>query len=82
LVSRKLAGSLITDPDRVAERAIGLAQGRVVAITGKEIRFQADTICLHGDTPGAATIAKAVRQALDKAGVQVRPLGEFLGRGL
>jgi UPF0271 protein len=82
LVSRKIAGSLITDPDRVAERVIGLAQGRVVAITGKEIRLQADTICLHGDTPGAAAIAKAVREALNSAGVPVRRLGEFLGRGV
>jgi UPF0271 protein len=82
LVSRKIAGSLITDPDRVAERAVGLAQGRVTAITGKEIRFQADTICLHGDTPGAATIARRVRERLEKDGAQVRPLGEFLGRGI
>ncbi len=78
LVSRKIAGSLITDPDRVAERVIGLTQGRVVAITGKEIRFQADTICLHGDTPGAGTIARRVRERLEKEGVQVRPLGTFL----
>jgi UPF0271 protein len=82
LVSRKLAGSLITDPDRVAERVIGLAQGRVVAVTGKEIRFQADTICLHGDTPGAATIARRVRERLEKEGAQVRPLDAFLGRGI
>lgn len=80
LVPRKIAGSLITDPDQVAERAIGLAQGRVVAITGKEIRFQADTICLHGDTPGAATIARRVRERLEKEGAQVRPLGSFLGQ--
>jgi UPF0271 protein len=78
LVSRKIAGSLITDPDRVAERVIGLAQGRVTAITGKEIRFPADTICLHGDTPGAATIARRVRERLEKEGAQVRPLGAFL----
>jgi UPF0271 protein len=78
LVSRKIAGSLITDPDGVADRVVGLAEGRVVAITGKEIRFQADTICLHGDTPGAATIAKCVRERLEKEGVQVRPLGTFL----
>ena len=78
LVSRKIAGSLITDPDRVAERVIGLARGSVTAITGKEIRLRADTICLHGDTPGAATIAKAVREALDAARIQVRPLGEWL----
>jgi 5-oxoprolinase (ATP-hydrolysing) subunit A len=78
LVSRKIAGSLITDPDRVAERVIGLAKGTVTAITGKEVRLRADTICLHGDTPGAARIAHAVRERLESAGVQVRPLGEFL----
>jgi UPF0271 protein len=80
LVSRKIAGSLITDPALVAQRVVGLAQGRVVAITGKEIRLQADTICLHGDTPGAATIAKAVREALERAGVQVVPMGTFVAR--
>jgi UPF0271 protein len=55
-----------------------LAKGSVTAITGKEIRLHADTICLHGDTPGAATISKAVREALDAARIQVRPLGEWL----
>ncbi len=80
LVARTLAGSLITDPDRVAERVIGLAKGTVTAITGTEIRLRADTICLHGDTPGAAVIARRVRERLEAAGVQVRPLGEFLGR--
>jgi UPF0271 protein len=80
LVSRKIAGSLITDPDRVAERVIGLARGSVTAITGKEIHLRADTICLHGDTPGAALIARRVRERLDASGTQVRPLGEFLRR--
>jgi len=80
LVSRKVAGSLITDPGVVAQRVLGLAQGRATAITGKEIHLQADTICLHGDTPGAATIAKAVRKALDGAGIQVRPMATFVGR--
>jgi UPF0271 protein len=61
---------------------IGLAQGRVTAITGKEIRFQAETICLHGDTPGAATIARRVRERLEKEGAQVRPLGTFLHRAI
>jgi UPF0271 protein len=78
LVSRTIAGSLITDPDRVAERVIGLAQGRVVAITGKEIRLQADTICLHGDTPGAAMIARRVRERLEMDNIKVRPLSECL----
>ena len=80
LVSRKIAGSLITDAALVAQRVLGLAQGRVTTITGKEIRLQADTICLHGDTPGAATIAETVRKALDGSGIQVRPMGTFVGR--
>ena len=81
LVSRKIAGSLITDPAVVAQRVIGLAQGRVIAISGKEIHLQADTICLHGDTPGAATIARRVRETLHAAGAQVRPLGELIRAG-
>ena len=80
LVSRKLAGSLITDPDAVAERVLGFTQGRVRAITGKEIRIEADTVCLHGDTPGAGAIARRVRERLEAAGIQVVPMGSFLGR--
>jgi len=78
LVSRKIAGSLITDPDVVAERVLALARGTVKAVTGQEIRLTADTICLHGDTPGAGMIARRVRERLEAAGVQVRPMGEFL----
>src|SRR3990172_993151 len=58
LVSRRLPGSLITDPDAVAERVLGFTRGVVTAITGKEIRIEADTVCLHGDTPGAGSIAR------------------------
>ncbi len=78
LVSRKLAGALITDPEVAAERVAGMARGSVTAITGKTIRIQADTVCLHGDTPGAGTIARRVRQRLEAEGVQVVPLGEVL----
>lgn len=80
LVSRKIAGSLITEPDVVAERVLGFVRGSVTAITGKEIRVEEDTICLHGDTPGAGAIAKAVREALEGAGIQVRPMDQFLRR--
>jgi len=78
LVSRRLPGSLLTDPDVVAERVVGLARGAVAAITGAVIRVEADTVCLHGDTPGAARIARAVRQRLEAAGVQVAPMGALL----
>jgi UPF0271 protein len=78
LVSRKLPGSLITDPGVVAERVLGFTRGMVTAITGKEIRVQADTICLHGDTPGAGAIARRVRERLEASGVKPRPMGEFI----
>lgn len=78
LVSRKIAGSLITDADAVAERILGFTRGTVKAITGKEIRIEADTVCLHGDTPGAGTIARRVREHLEAAGITPRAMGEFV----
>ncbi|MGD0263736.1 MAG: 5-oxoprolinase subunit PxpA [Candidatus Methylomirabilota bacterium] len=78
LVSRKIAGSLITDPDTVAERVLGFTRGTVKAITGREIRVEAETICLHGDTPGAGAIARRVRERLEAAGIVPKPLGEFV----
>ena len=78
LVSRRLPGSLITDPDAVAERVLGFTRGLVTASSGKEIRIQADTICLHGDTPGAGAIARRVRERLEAAGIKPRPMGEFI----
>jgi len=79
LVSRKLAGSLITDPQRAAAQAVKMAlEGKVHTIDGVDIDISVQTICCHGDTPGAERIVRAVREALDKAGVQVRPLREWL----
>jgi UPF0271 protein len=78
LVSRKVAGSLISDPDRVADRVLQLVSGTVVAITGVEISLEADTICLHGDTPGAGLIARRVRERLEAAGVGPAPLGQLV----
>ncbi len=80
LVSRKVAGSLISDPEVVAERVVGLVRGTVIALTGKVIPIQAETICLHGDTPGAGTIARRVRERLEAEGVRLAPMGECLGR--
>ncbi len=79
LVSRKVAGSLITDPDAVAERVLGLTRGTVKTITGNEIRIEADTICLHGDTPGAGVIARRVRERLEAVGIRPTAMGEFVG---
>ena len=79
LVSRKLAGSLITDPERAAAQAVKMAvEGRVRTLDGVEIDISVQTICCHGDTPGAQKIVRMVREALDKAGCRVRPLREWL----
>ena len=79
LVSRKIAGSLITDPQRAAAQAVKMAmEGKVRTIDGVEVDISVQTICCHGDTPGAERIVRTVREALEKAGCQVKPLRDWL----
>jgi UPF0271 protein len=79
LVSRKLDGALITEPARAAAQAVKIAmEGKVRTMDGREIAISAQTICCHGDTPGAPQIVRAVREGLEQAGCQVRPLREWL----
>ncbi len=74
LRSRALPGALITDPAQNLRQALDIAlSGRVAAIGGESVAVQAATICIHGDTPGAAARAAALRQGLVAAGVDVRP---------
>ncbi len=76
LASRKKPGSVIHDVDAVVARAIAMVRdGRVVATNGATIPLKADTICVHGDTPGAEVLARALRQGLEQAGIEVRSLG-------
>ncbi len=76
LRSRRLPEAVLSDPQLVARRAVAMAtESRVEAIDGSIVELHADTICLHGDTPGPAAIAHAVRAALDAAGVRVQPFG-------
>ena len=72
LQPRSEAGSLISDPAVAAARAVQIAtKGSVVAVDGTRIAIRAESICCHGDTPGAVEIAAAVRSALELAGVSV-----------
>jgi UPF0271 protein len=65
LVSRETFGALIHDPARAAEQALSLACGEgVLAASGERLVVRADTLCLHGDTPGAIALARAVHAAL------------------
>ena len=75
LRSRKFSDALILDPAEAAEHALRIAKnGRVVAHDGTEIRIQAQTMCIHGDTPGALKIAAAIAERLENAGIALRPL--------
>jgi len=73
LVPRGEAGALVTDVDDVVRRTVRLAtEGTVTAISGEDVRVDPESICLHGDTPGAVALARAVRAGLSEAGVALR----------
>lgn len=75
LRSRKFEDALIRDPAEAGQQALRIAQqGTVIARGGTEIATSAQTICIHGDTPGAPTIAAAVAKTLRQAGVELTPL--------
>jgi UPF0271 protein len=70
LVPRSAPGALVTDPEQVAARAVRMATERtVVAVDGSVVPCQVESICLHGDTPGAVRCAELVRAALADTGV-------------
>jgi UPF0271 protein len=72
LVQRGQPEAVLTDADAVASRVVGLVtDGTVQSVTGRPIRVLARSVCLHGDTPGAVSLAWAVRGALEKAGVRL-----------
>ncbi|MEV7545924.1 5-oxoprolinase subunit PxpA [Streptomyces sp. NPDC089915] len=72
LVPRGTPGAVVHDPDAVVERAVRMAAEReVTASDGSRVRVDARSLCLHGDTPGAAGLAVRVREALGAAGVRV-----------
>jgi 5-oxoprolinase (ATP-hydrolysing) subunit A len=74
LVSRKKPGAVLHDPKAIADRVVRMVQdGAVVSVSGKVIKMRTDTVCIHGDTPGAVEIGRGVRQALKDAGITVAP---------
>jgi len=73
LRSRRLPDALLHDPHVAAAQALRIAQAhRVVATDGSELPLQAQTLCVHGDTPGCVQIAAAVASALRGAGIELR----------
>jgi UPF0271 protein len=78
LQSRKLPGAVIKEVEVSATRVMQmLEEGALVCASGKRIRTRIDTICVHGDTPGAVAMAKALRERMEKAGVTILPMHQM-----
>jgi 5-oxoprolinase (ATP-hydrolysing) subunit A len=76
LASRRKPGSVIHDADAVVARAVRMVKDRtVVATDGSVVALEADTICVHGDTPGSDALAAKIRAGLEAAGITVKAIG-------
>ena len=74
LVSRRLPGAVLHDADEIARRCLAMATGEPVTdVEGGRLELRPDSICVHGDTPGAVAIARRVRSMLTGAGVELAP---------
>ncbi len=74
LVSRRLDGAVLHDPDEIARRCVAMAAGEPIRdVEGGELVLTPDSICVHGDTRGAVDIARRVREALTAAGTALAP---------
>ena len=72
---RALPGALVTEAAAAARQALDIVlRKRATAYDGAPLTIEAQTLCIHGDTPGAVRIAQTVREALTQAGVEVRPV--------
>ena len=78
LASRTIPGTVIKDPKAASEQALRMAQeGEVVAMSGKRVKVKTDTLCVHGDEATGVVVARAIRAALEGAGIAVVPLPEM-----
>lgn len=74
LVSRREPGAVLHDPVAIAERVVGMVMaGQVTAVDGTEVTVTAESVCVHGDSPGAVEIATAVRDRLTAGGIELSP---------
>ncbi|UHS63399.1 LamB/YcsF family protein [Agrobacterium vaccinii] len=73
LVSRREAGAVLHDAEKIAARMVQLArEGTLEAIDGSIIKIEAQSICVHGDSPGAVAIAQTIRQRFEAEGIDIR----------
>nr|WP_244155494.1 5-oxoprolinase subunit PxpA [Desulfatiglans anilini] len=79
LVSRRLPEAVILDPQEVVERALALVvEGRISLLEGGSLEMEAQTLCVHGDNPGAVEMAAAIRRGLESEGIGVASMAEWV----
>ena len=77
LVSRREPGAVLHDAEEVAARMLRLvSEGVVTAIDGSTVRIEAESVCVHGDSPGAVEMARQVRALLEQSGVAIRSFAD------
>jgi UPF0271 protein len=78
-VPRSQPGSVLHNVEEVIENSLRMVtEGKAKAVNGDIIEVQADSICLHGDTPGAVDMARALKDAFQREGVEVRPVASII----
>jgi UPF0271 protein len=81
LVSRKLPGAVIKDPEKAAENVVRMVvDGKAQTLDGELIDIQGESICVHGDTQGSLEIIRLVRTKLEEAGVTIAPVGQWFNK--
>lgn len=74
LVSRSTPGAVLSDPAEVARRVVRMVtEGHVCSVDGSTVAIDAESVCVHGDSPGAVEMAAQIREELTAAGVEIRP---------
>ena len=80
LVSRREKGAVLHDPEEIARRIVRMARGGVIrSIDGGDVAIDAQSVCVHGDSPDAVSIARRLRAGLEEAGLSVRPFAGGAG---
>lgn len=79
LVPRTRPNAMVTDPDQAAANVLAMIRHhRLISVTGKQIACNAQSVCIHGDSPLAVHHARTLRAALDQAGIAVVPLAQLV----
>lgn len=79
LVNRRKPGAMITDEELAISRVVRMVkEGKVTAVTGKDINIRADSVCVHGDGEKALAFVERIRKTLKEEGVQICPLDEIV----